>query len=429
MKKALLMLLAVMMVLSLFTTCQKGASSTDGRIVVQFWGHVNNAWNESHRATIEKFNASQSEIVVIPTFFPYDDFEAKIQTSLMAGDAGADLYEIWGGWGLDFVEGGALSPVPSNLLADLLNDCYEPVLGAFRDGNTFYGVPVEFNNEYGGMLVNKPQFERLGIPYPTTWDDIVNVARRTTVRRGNTFDMRGLDFTTDDTLTHTFLSMILSKGGEYWVNNRFMLTTPEAEEALQTLVNWVAVDQLTNTDSATGAQGDEIDGAHFLGQDNAMMVPRGPWVISMLDEDYGKEYGVDFDFIKFPFYGSIPAFTAETGWSMCVPKDSRVAEAAWKYVEFFLRPENLIEHNIRCAQLPPRKSVAANPEFVRQLPYMAPLMDILQYGKFIGPFNTDVLKLNLRDVYVSLCLRDGRYTSVSAALAALENRLNTELRL
>ncbi|MCL2065885.1 MAG: extracellular solute-binding protein [Treponema sp.] len=429
MKRTLLVLFVVIMALSLVTACSRKASSTDGRIVVQFWGHVNNAWNESHRATIEKFNASQSEIVVVPTFFPYDDFEAKIQTSLIAGGEGADLYEVWGGWGLDFVEGGALSPVPSNLIAELLNDCYEPVLGSFRDGNTYYGIPVEFNNEYGGMLVNKPQFERLGIPYPTTWDEIVNVARRTTVRRGNTFDMRGLDFTTDDTLTHTFLSMILSQGGQYWVNNRFRLTTPEAELALQTLVNWVVVEQFTNTDSATGAQGDEIDGAHFLGQDNAMMVPRGPWVISLLDEDYGKEYGVDFDFIKFPFYGTVPAFTAETGWSMCVPKDSRVAEAAWTYVEFFLRPENLMQHNIKCAQLPPRRSVAANPEFVRQLPYMAPLMDILQYGKFIGPFNTDVLKLNLRDVYVSLCLRDGRYPSVAAALAALENRLNTELRL
>jgi len=60
---------------------------------------------------------------------------------------------------------------------------------------------------------------------------------------------------------------------------------------------------------------------------------------------------------------------------------------------------------------------------------MAPLMDILQYGKFIGPFNTEVLKLNMRDVYVSLCMGDGRFASVSAALAYLENRLNTDLRL
>ena len=427
MKKAMLVLVAVTVLVLVFTA---GGAGDRNRTVVQFWGHVNNAWNESHKAVINRFNASQSEIGVVPTFFPYDDFEAKIQTSLMSGRAGADLYEIWGGWGLDFVAGGSLSPVPLDLVSDLLNDSYEPVFGAFMGkDNRLYGVPVEFNNEYGAMLVNKTEFQRLGIPYPTTWNEIVDVARRTTVRRGNTFDMRGLDFTTDDTLTHTFLSMILSKGGQYWVNGRFRLTTPEAEEALQVLVDWVVVDQLTNTDSATGAQGDEIDGAHFLGQNNAMIVPRGPWVISLLEEEYGKTYGVDFDYIKFPFYSTIPAFTAETGWSMCVPKKTKVADEAWNYVRYFLRPENLIQHNINCAQIPPRKSVVSNPEFVRQLPYMAPLLDILQYGKYIGPFNTDVLKLSLRDVYVSLCLKDGRYASVAAALAALERQLNTDLRL
>jgi len=427
MKKILVMfLLGTVLVFSLTA----GGSGDGKRTTVQFWGHVNNAWNESHKAIANKFNAAQSEIAIVPTFFPYDDFEAKIQTSLMARNAAADIYEIWGGWGLDFVASDRLSPVPLDIVSDLMEDSYDPVFGAFRGkDNRLYGVPVEFNNEYGGMLVNKVEFQRQGIEYPTTWAEIVDVARRTTVRRGNTFVMRGLDFTTDDTLTHTFLSMILSKGGQYWVNNRFRLTTPEAQEALQVLLDWVIVDQLTNTDSATGAQGDEIDGAHFLGQNNAMIVPRGPWVISMLDEDYGKKYGVDFDYIKFPFYSNIQAFTAETGWSMCVPRNTKVAEEAWTYVRYFLRPENLMQHNINCAQIPPRRSVVANPSFVRQLPYMAPLLDILQYGRYIGPFNTDVLKLSLRDVFVSLCLKDGRFANVSAALSFLENKLNTDLRL
>ena len=431
MKKVFVAFLTVTMLLMLVMPLAAGGNNEfKGRTIVQFWGHVNNAWNESHKAMINKFNAAQSEIAVVPTFFPYDDFEAKIQTSLLSNSKGADLYEVWGGWGLDFVAGGALSPVPLDLVSDLEKDCFEPVLGAFRGkDNKLYGVPVEFNNEYGAMLVNKPQFQKLGLAYPTTWDEIVDVARKTTIRKGDIYEMRGLDFTTDDTLTTTFLSMILSKGGQYWVNGRFKLTTPEAVEALQILVDWVVKDHLTNTDSATGAQGEEIDGAHFLGQDNAMIVPRGPWVISMLDEEYGKKYGIDFDYIKFPFYGPIPAFPAETGWSMCVPKKTKVADAAWTYARYFLRPENLMQHNIECAQLPPRRSVIENPAFVQQLPYMAPLLDVLQYGKFIGPFNTDVLKLSLRAVYVSLCLQDGKYASVSAALASLENQLNTDLKL
>jgi multiple sugar transport system substrate-binding protein len=292
-----------------------------------------------------------------------------------------------------------------------------------------YGIPIEINNEYGAMLVNKPEFQRLGIEYPTTWDEVVDVARKTTVRRGDTFVMRGMEFTNDDQLTTTFLSMILSQGGQYWVNNRLKFTTPEAERAFQILLDWVLVDQITNTDAATEALGDEMDGKDMLAWNQVMMVPRGPWVISVIDEDYGKKYGVDFDYVKFPFFSNIQAFPAETGWSMCVPKKSKVSAEAWTYVRWLFQPENLMRHNVNCAQLPARKTIAQNPSLVRQMPYAEPLLDILQYGKFIGPFNTEVLKLTMRDIFVSMCNRDGRYANVSAALSALESRCNTDLKL
>jgi len=429
MKRTLTIVIAVVMLVCLFAACQKkeGGQASSSKTRVEFWGHVNEAWNNSHRSIISKYNASQSEIEVIPTFFPYDDFEAKIQTSLMSGGAGADLYEIWGGWGLDFVAGGALAEVPSALISDLVSDCYEPVLGAFQGDGKYYGVPVEFNNEYGGMLVNKPRFEALGIPYPTTWSEVWDVARKTTIRNGDTFVMRGIDIGSNDTITTTFLSMILSKGGEYWVNNRLKFNTPEAIEALTELTNYIAVDRVSNADSATLSEG--VEAWEYIGRDEVMMLPRGPWVIAELETEYDVKIGVDFDFVAFPFWTSNKVFPAETGWSMCVPKSSRVADAAWKYAAYFLEPSNLVQHNIACAQLPPRKSLAHNADYLRAMPFMAPVLDILEYGKFIGPFNTDVLKDNLSSVYISLVTRDGTYASVSAALQALENQCNADLRL
>jgi len=426
-KKVITVFVTALMVLLLVTSCEKGKSAaSSGKTRVEFWGHVNESWNASHRDVIQKYNASQSEIEVVPTFFPYNEFEAKIQTSLMAGAAGADVYEIWGGWGLDFVASNALSEVPAALVSDLVNDCYEPVLGAFLSGNKYYGVPLEFNNEYGGMLVNKPRFQRLGISYPQTWDQIIDVARKTTERRGDIFDVRGLDFTTNDTLTTTWLSMILSKGGEYWVNGRLKFTTPEAREALQTLMNYIVVDRLTNLDSATGSEG--IESWHFIGRDEAMMVPRGPWVIAELEAEYDKKIGVDFDFVSFPFWGPTKAFPAETGWSMCVPKSTKVADAAWKYITYFLEPSNLMQHNINCAQLPPRKSIKRDPAYLRQMPFMAPILEILDYSRFIGPFNTEVVKANLSQVFIALCTTN-TYASIDAALTDLENQCNTELKL
>ena len=406
----------------------RNKADNNKKTIIQFWGHFNEVWNNSHREAIAKFNVFQDEAEVEATFFPYDIFEAKSRTSLMSGGPKADILEIWGGWGLDFVAMGVLKAVPDYLIAGLVEDSYEPVLGAFKgnDGSIF-GIPVEYNIEYGGMLVNKRRFDALGIKYPETWEAIINVARQTTRYSDVIWTMRGFDFTTDDTLTTTFLSMILSMGGEYWVNGKFRFSTPEAEKALGTLVDYVKIDKLTNLDSATEALGPDIDGAHFIGMDEAMMVPRGPWAIAVIEEEYGKFYGVDFDYIKFPFFGNIPAFPAETGWSMCVPKDNSAGDAAWKYMEFFFEHDNLMRHNINCAQVPPRKSVVTDPGYLLQMPYMAPLLDILECGRFIGPFNTDVLKFVLRGIYLSLCIDDGRFTSVREALSALENQLNAGL--
>jgi multiple sugar transport system substrate-binding protein len=182
---------------------------------------------------------------------------------------------------------------------------------------------------------------------------------------------------------------------------------------------------VTNLDSATMSEG--IESWQFIGRDEAMMVPRGPWVIAELEAEYGMKIGEDFDFVSFPFWGPSKAFPAETGWSMCVPNSSKAAAAAWAYAKFFLEPANLLQHNINCAQIPPRRSVATNPQYLRGAPFMAPIIEILQYSKFIGHFNTEVLKYAIRDVFVSAC--DGGYPNAAAAMTALENQVNSELRL
>jgi ABC-type glycerol-3-phosphate transport system substrate-binding protein len=84
--------------------------------------------------------------------------------------------------------------------------------------------------------------------------------------------------------------------------------------------------------------------------------------------------------------------------------------------------------NIACGQIPPRKSIAQNPAFLRQAPIMAPVLEILQYGKFWGPVNSDVVKDAIQQVFVDFC-QGGTYANAAAAVNALETQLNRELRL
>ena len=395
MKKFCSVLLAVL----LLCTLTVGASA---QTTVKFWAHQNLAWNASYEGLIAEFEAANPDITIEFTNYPYADFEAKIQTSLASGSAGADIYEVWGGWMLDFIDTGVLSETPEHLVAELREDAFAPVLGTLEHDGKIYGAPIEFNIEYGGLLVHKGLFEEKGLAYPTTWEEVIQIATEAAVANGEIMELRGLEYAQRDNLMANWLSMILQKGGAYLVDGKVDFTTPEAVEAIQELASYITEGQVTNLDGTTESQG--VAGHELLGLDEALMVTRGPWVISDCVESFGMELGANLDYIaQPPFYpGVTQKWVAETGWSLCVQKNSAVADAAWKFIEFMMDPEVLVRHNIACAQIPPRASAASDPDYVAQMPYMEPLLEILGEAEFVGPFNTDVFKEYLVQMFVSI---------------------------
>lgn len=424
MKKLVTLLLAAALLLSL---CAPAMAETT---TVKFWTHQNVAWNESYEGLIADFEAANPDIKIEYTTFPYDDFEAKIQTSLMGGDVGADVYEVWGGWMLDLTENGVLCEAPADFIDALKEDAYTPVLGTLEKDGKYYGAPLELNAEYGGMVINKHLFDEGGYEYPTTWDEVMEIAKAVAVPEGDTMAMRGLEFASLDTLTFNWLAMILQKGGSYLKEDGTLdFTSPEAVESFAEMVSWVKDDHVTNLEGLFIPSG--LENYDFLGMDEVYMLTRGSWVLSELQGTYGFEAGVDYDYIHQPAFveGVDQKWVAETGWSLCVPKNTANADAAWRFVEFLLEPENLERHNIECAQIPPRASVANDPAFQEAAPYLKPLIPILDKAEFLGRFNSDILKDYVRQTYNALVTDDGTYSSVEEACQKLTEDLAANLKI
>lgn len=401
------------------------ASAAGEKVVIRFWGHQNPVWNDVHKKQATEYEAKNPNVKIEFEFFPYDDFEAKVQTSLMSGDQAPDIYELWGGWAIDFSETGKLSKVPDKFVADLKNDCYEPVLGSFQFNGDYYGVPEEYNIEYGGLLVNKTLFNQKSLSYPTTWDGMINLAKQNSVKNGEIMDMRGLDFVNWDTVPYTWLAMLMSQGASYYnQDGSFNFTSPEAVDAMEKLVSYVKVDGVANLDGLLNSSDGE--GYIFVYQGNALMAPRGPWVIPEGEVSFGLKYGQDYDYIAIPWYGGTKSFAAETGWGLSVAESSKQKDAAWGYVEYLLLPDVLLQHDVDCSMIPPRKSVANNAAYLDKAPYAKPLIPILEDGHYIGRFNTDVFKEAVNNLFVELCTTD-TYASAKDGLTALEADLNSKL--
>lgn len=422
MKKLLALAMALVLAMSVVTV---GASA---QTVVKFWTHQNTAWNESYEGLIAEFEAANPDIKIEYSYFPWDDFESKIQTSLLAGDAGADVYEAWGGWMMDFSTTGSLAEVPAELMNDLLEDSYEPVLGTLTHDGKYYGVPVEFNSGYGGIVVNKKLFEEAGIEYPTTWAEVIDIATKVAVTEGELMPMRGLEYISWDTLVFNWLSMILQNGGDFrTADGKLDFNTPVAADTMRTMMSYITENHVTNLDTAIGAEAIREHG--FVAIDECFMATNGPWVVADCVSTYGRVYGEDVEYIAQPAFveGAEQKWVAETGWSMCVAQKSTVQEAAWKFVEFLQQPENMLRHNIACDQIPARASVAQNPEYLEARPYMKPIVDILDKAVYMGSFNSNILKGFVQQMFISLVSNDGTYATVEDAMVKLNSDLEANL--
>lgn len=441
MKKLLSVLLAAAMLVGMLAGCSGQSSSTPAQQptdasqpaapaeegeeltgTLKLWTHQNPGWEPAYQADIDKFTALHPGVTIEMESFPYTDFQSKLQTSLVSGE-GADLYVIFGSWAAQYMPTGALSKVPDELAARMDSDFFPSAKGGFTYDGAYYGLPLEYNIEYGGMLVNKHLFG--DTPYPTTWEELEKLSDEVSVRNGELMEMRGFDFVGYDGLTNMLLAMILSEGGQYLEEDgkTVNLSTPEAVAAMTKMVEYIRDREWTNMDGITNyTEG----GYNALFKDNAYMTMGGPWVVSTGEENYGLTYGVDFDYVALPQPGKENKFAAETGWGIVVPEKSPQKDLAWEFLSFLAEPENLMAHNIACTQLPPCESIAGDPAYAEAMPYAAPLLDMLGDGQYMGSFNTDVFKQAVNGAFIELVRGTDKYSGVEEALADIENTINAQ---
>ena len=420
MKKLLLVFVCLLMVLGT-VGCGSEPVMTGDAVTLTFWGHQNDPWNAAWRDAAVRFNEKYPNITIDFEFFPYDDFEAKVMASLIDKEQGADIYELWGGWGVDFVPNGTLAALPDELATMIKEEFYEPTFGALEHEGKIYGFPLEFNIESGAMLVNKKLAEKYGVSIPTTWDGMINEAQKAVEFKGKNMTQKGFDFVNWDGVPYLFTSMILSKGGSYRdASGNFTFNTEIGQDAYQALYNLIKIRKVTDMEGLVG--GDDIEGYQQLFVDAVLFVPRGPWVIAEGEDEFDVYYGVDFDYVPMPWYGGTPGFASETGWSVAINSGSAQQEAAFLFLDFISSDDILEAHNIACAQIPAKKSVAQDPELLEKMPFAAPLVGILDDAVFIGLFNTDIYKEEINNNFQAFV--SGKYKTAEAALKALDADMN-----
>lgn len=421
MKKILSLILIVAMVFNI-AGCGKKEVATGDVVELTVWGHQEDSWNQTYVKVADQFMKENPNIKINFEFFPYDQFESKVQTSIISKEGGADIYELWGGWGIDYAPTGALKALPDEMANEILADSYAPTTGALVYDGKLYGLPLEFNIESGGMLVNCDVLRENGFEVPTTWDEMVKQGEKAAKWDGDICMVKGFDFVNWDSVSYLLLSMILGQGGQYLGDDgkTVTLNTPEGCKAFDELKDLVVVKKVTDLEGLVG--GGDIEGYQQLYAGGAMIVPRGPWTVPEGIDYFGLELGKGFDYVACPWYAGTPKFAAETGWSIAINNSTTHAEACDKFLEFMYRDDVMEQINLGCSTIPPKKSVAQDSKYLDEMTFAKPLVDILDEAQFIGYFNSDQFKEAVNDAFVDYCM--GEYSSADKALAAASDTIN-----
>lgn len=427
MKKALAVLLALGLSVSGLAGCGSNEKEVkkekDGKMVINFWCHENKPWIEAYEETIKRFEKEHPEYDVKLSHYPFDVYNQKIQTALTSDQGEVDIIAVWGGTAPNFIETDALAAVPDRIVKELESDYLEPTLGVFQKEGKYYGVPMEFNLEYGGMIVNKKLFEEAGLSYPETWEELRETSKKVAKKNGEVMEMTGFDMIDSDALICNYLSMILQQGGQYLEEDQSInFATPEGIKAMEEIVSMVK-DGETSLESLTSGE----YAFNKTYQDKGFMASVGSWGIGEGTGSYDLTYGEDFEYVPVPLYGDEVAFASETGWGIMVPENSAHKDAAWEFIEFFSQPENLVKHNIACNQLPARKSLLENEEYREAMPNVTFLLDIMEKGQWMGPYNTSAMRELFNEMFISLCQEE--HPDIEKALQEVSEKITAECQL
>ena len=273
------------------------------------------------------------------------------------------------------------------------------------------------------MIVNKKLFDDAGISYPKTWEDLRKVSKEVAKQNGEVVEMKGFEMIDTDALICNYLAMILQQGGQYLQEDESInFATPEGIKAMEEILSMVK-DGECDLDNLTAGEYCYND----VYQDKGYMSSVGSWAIGEGTDSYDLTYGEDFEYVPVPQYGEQMAFASETGWGIMVPDNGKNKDAAWEFVKFFSEPENLVQHNIACNQLPPRKSLLDSEEYKEAMPNVAFLLDILPSGQWMGPYNTSDMREIFDQMFIGLCQSDN--PDIEGALKEASEKITEECQI
>ena len=304
-------------------------------IVLEVWGHAGQeAERAVLRAQVSRFNAQHDDIDVRLTLIPEGTYNTQVMAAAVAGQL-PDVLEFDGPYLYPYIWQGHLRPLDTLLDPEVLADLLPSIVtqGLYRDH--LYSIGT-FDSGLG-LYASRRRLADVGARVAATpaeaWDiDEFNRVLRELAAGdadGAVLDLK-LNYA-GEWYTYAYSPLIQSAGGDLIDRSRYLMSRGTLNgrasvAALTAVQDWIA----------QGYVDPNIDDAAFTSARVALALG-GHWNYAA----YARALGEDLVILPLPDLGT-GSKTGQGSWNWGITTHSHVPHAAALWLEFLLRPEEVL---------------------------------------------------------------------------------------
>ena len=341
-------------------------------ITVELW-----EWgsDELFQEIIDGYTAIHPNVTINLVNNPWEDYWTKLPLAL-DGENGPAIFNIHNSYHENLINYMAPLEIP---LEDLQAD-FTGVDAHVIDGEVYY---IDYGMMTGSVYYNKDMWEAAGLTeadIPKTWDEMREVAKKLTIKEGDTIIQAGLNF--NDDFHQNYLLGLNYQWGENLCEEDGVtpkVNSDAMKQVMQMLVDMYEVDGIGSKDFGE-------KGADSFGQGQSAMVIQWGHYYNTLQTTWSD---INFGVFEIPTFDGNPyAYNRYNGESTFgvnknAPEDQQAV--AQDFIKYFLANDDAqVAFNLAMSTFPAKKSLADN-EKILENPSLKVLAEHIDHYIWPGP--------------------------------------------
>lgn len=341
-------------------------------ITVELW-----EWgsDELFQEIIDGYTAIHPNVTINLVNNPWEDYWTKLPLAL-DGENGPAIFNIHNSYHENLINYMAPLEIP---LEDLQAD-FTGVDAHVIDGEVYY---IDYGMMTGSVYYNKDMWEAAGLTeadIPKTWDEMREVAKKLTIKEGDTIIQAGLNFN-DDFHQNYLLGLNYQLGENLFEEDGVTpkVNSDAMKQVMQMLVDMYEVDGIGSKDFGE-------KGADSFGQGQSAMVIQWGHYYNTLQTTWSD---INFGVFEIPTFDGNPyAYNRYNGESTFgvnknAPEDQQAV--AQDFIKYFLANDDAqVAFNLAMSIFPAKKSLADN-EKILENPSLKVLAENIDHYIWPGP--------------------------------------------